>query len=57
MSKILWNSVLSTADAPYATLDIANFYLGTALDRYDTHEDAVKYLPPAIRGMCGEHFI
>ena len=29
VSKIPWNSVLSTNDARYATLDIANFYLGT----------------------------
>ena len=29
VSKILWN------DAKYATLDIANFYLGTPLDRYE----------------------
>ena len=35
VSKILWNSVLSTNDAKYATLDIANFYLGTPLDRYE----------------------
>ena len=33
--KILWNSVLSTYGAKYATLDIANFYLGTPLDRYE----------------------
>ena len=35
MSKILWNSVLSTADARYATLDVANFYLVTPLHRYE----------------------
>ena len=35
VSKILWNSVLSTDDAKYATLDIANFYLGTPLDKYE----------------------
>ena len=34
VSQILWNSVLSTDDARYATLDIANFCLGTPLDRY-----------------------
>ena len=35
VSKILWNSVLSTDDARYATLNIANYYLGTPLDRYE----------------------
>ena len=35
VSKILWNSVLGTDDAKYATRDIANFYLGTPLDRYE----------------------
>ena len=43
VSKILWNSVLSTDEAKYPTLDIANFYLGTPLDRYE-YENAVKYL-------------
>jgi hypothetical protein len=34
-SKILWNSVLSTPDAKYMTVDIKNFYLNTPLDRYE----------------------
>jgi hypothetical protein len=28
-AKILWNSVLSTADAKYACADVGNFYLAT----------------------------
>ena len=34
VSKILWNSVLSTEDTTYASLDVAYFYLGKQLDRY-----------------------
>ena len=46
-SKILWNSVLSTEDAKYAVLDIANFYLGTPLDRYEYMKMPAKTFPPA----------
>ena len=45
MSKILWNSVLSTDDAQYATLDIANFYLGTPLDRYEYMKIPLSIFP------------
>ena len=34
VTKILWNSVLNTDNA-YATLDLAIFYLGTPLGRYE----------------------
>ena len=49
MSKILWNSVLSTADARYATLDIANFYLGTPLDRYEYMKMPLSIFPQHIK--------
>ena len=32
-SKILWNSVLSTPEARYMTVDIKNFYLNNPMDR------------------------
>ena len=34
-SKILWNSVLSTPGAKFATGDIENMYLQTPMDRYE----------------------
>ena len=34
-SKILWNSILSTARAKYMRIDIKHFYLCTPMDRYD----------------------
>jgi hypothetical protein len=44
-SKILWNSVLSTENAKYAVLDIANFYLGTPLDRHEYMKMPLKSSP------------
>ena len=51
VSKILWNSVLSTDDAKYATLDIANFYLGTPLDRYEYMKMPLNIFPQHIKGQ------
>ena len=47
--KILWNSVLNTADARYATLDIANFYLGIPLDRYEYMKMPLNIFPQHIK--------
>ena len=33
LCKLLFNSVISTANAKFASFDLANFYLGTPLDR------------------------
>ncbi len=33
-SKLMWNSILSTEGAKYMCLNIKNFYLTAALDRY-----------------------
>ena len=49
VSKILWNSVLSTNDVKYATLDIANFYLGTPLDRYEYMKMPLDIFPQHIK--------
>ena len=48
-SKILWNSVLSTQDARYMTIDIKSFYLATPLDIYKYMKIPVDIIP--------EHFI
>ena len=44
-SKILWNSVLSTPDARYMTVDITNFYLNTLLDRYEYMQIPLTLIP------------
>ena len=49
VSKIPWNSVLSTDDATYATLDIANFYLGTPLDRYEYMKMPLSIFPQHVK--------
>ena len=49
VSKILWNSVLSTDNARCATLDIANFYLGTPLDRYEYVKMPLEMFPQHIK--------
>ena len=52
VSKILWNSVLSTDNARYATLDIANVYLGTPLDRYKYMKMPLDIFPQYIKEQC-----
>jgi len=44
-SKILWNSVLSTPNAKYMTVDIKNFYLNTPLDRYEYMRIPLTLIP------------
>jgi hypothetical protein len=47
-SKILWNSVVSTARAKYMCVDIKNFYLGTPLDRYEYMRIPLTLFPEHI---------
>ena len=49
ISKIPWNSKLSTNDAQCATLDIANFYLVTPLDRYEYMKMPLDIFPQHIK--------
>ena len=44
-SKLLWNSVISTEGAKFAGLDIANFYLGTPLERYEYMKMPINIFP------------
>ena len=46
--KLLWNSVLSTKDARFFTLDISNFYLGTPMERTEFMRLNYKLLPLEI---------
>jgi hypothetical protein len=46
--KILFNSVVSTTDAKFCSLDITNFYLDTPLDRYEYVRIPINLIPPEI---------
>ena len=43
--KILWNSVLSSPGAKFFTVGIANFYLGTPMDRSEFMRLPIKIIP------------
>jgi len=45
MSKLLWNSVLSTERARYMCLDLKNFYLTAALDYYENMKIPLALFP------------
>ena len=47
-SKLLWNSVISTKDARFMSIDIRNFYLGTAMNRFEYTKMPIKLFPPHI---------
>ena len=46
--KMLWNSVLSTPKAKFITLDVANFYLGTPMERPEYMRLPIKIIPQEI---------
>jgi hypothetical protein len=48
-SKLLWNSVLSTAGAKYMCLDIKNFYLTAALDYFEYMKMTLTVFPKWIK--------
>jgi Reverse transcriptase (RNA-dependent DNA polymerase) len=47
-TKILFNSVISTPDAKFCTMDITNFYLNTPLDRPEYLRIPVTLIPEEI---------
>lgn len=47
-TKLLWNSVLSTPNAKYMTMDIKNYYLNTPLDRYEYIRFPLALIPEEI---------
>ena len=47
-SKILWNSVLSTAKAKYMCMDIKNFYLCAPMDRYEYMKMPLSIFPQHV---------
>ena len=49
ITKILWNSVISTPDAKYMCADIKSFYLETPLDRYEYMKMKLDLIPQEFR--------
>ncbi len=47
-SKLMWNSVLSTAGAKYMCLDIKNFYLTAPLDQFEYMKMPIDLFPEWI---------
>ena len=54
-TKILWNSILSTLGAKYATADIENMYLAMPLDWYEYMHIPVKLIPIEFANMYDLH--
>ena len=46
--KLHWNSVLSTKNAKYMTMDISNMYLNTPLDRFEYMRMPIADIPQEI---------
>jgi len=46
--KMLWNSVLSTPNAKFLTMDVANFYLGTPMARPEFMRLPINLIPQEI---------
>jgi hypothetical protein len=47
-SKLMWNSILSTAGAKYMCLDIKNFYLMAPFDRFEYMKMPIDLFPEWI---------
>ena len=53
--KILLDSVLSTKDARFMTIDIKNFYLGTPMDIYEYMKIKFDMIPKEIKDKYNLH--
>ena len=51
-SKLLWNSVISTKDTRFMGIDTRNFYLGTAMKRFEYMKMPIKLFPPPNKLGC-----
>ena len=45
---MLWNSVLSTPEAKFITMNVANFYLGTPMERPEYMRLPFNIIPQEI---------
>eukprot|EP00957_Ditylum_brightwellii_P172491 13132723-Ditylum_brightwellii.AAC.1 len=48
-AKILFNSILSTKDAKFATIDIKSFYLNTPMGRYEYMNIPYHLIPDKVK--------
>jgi hypothetical protein len=54
-SKIMWNSIISTANAKFGGADIKNMYLETPLNRYKYMKMPLRLIPNDIIEHYGLH--
>eukprot|EP00957_Ditylum_brightwellii_P096083 7320326-Ditylum_brightwellii.AAC.1 len=48
LAKLLFNSVVSTPNTKFCTVDIKNFYLITLMSRYEYMKIHISLVPPKI---------
>ena len=48
-SKVMWNSVLSTTDAKYMTIDIKNFFPTAPLEKYEYMKMPLSVFPQHVK--------
>eukprot|EP00957_Ditylum_brightwellii_P173905 13239356-Ditylum_brightwellii.AAC.1 len=48
LGKLLFNSVVSTPNAKFCTVDIKNFYLNTPMTRYEYMKIHMSLIPPEV---------
>ena len=51
-SKILWNSVVSTDNAKFMTIDTKNVYLSTPLDQNEYTKMPIALIPDHFIDQC-----
>ena len=56
-TKLILNSVVSTPDAKFMTLDVKNFYLNTPLKRYEYLRIPINLIPKEVIQQYQLHFI
>ena len=54
--KLLFNSIVSTPNAKFMSIDISNFYLNTPLDRYEYVRMKLANFPPDMIEQYSDSF-
>ena len=55
LSKMLWNSTISTPEAYFCTADVKIFYLETPMERYEYMRMHMKLIPEEIIDLYNLH--
>ncbi len=53
--KLMFNSIISTPNAKFMTIDIKDYYLMTPMDRYKYFRKKLELFPPIITNEYGLH--